>query len=36
MPYGNKDMEDIVKNIDDTAEIVKIIKPIYNLKAGDE
>lgn len=35
-PMAYKDMEDIVKNIGDTAEIVKIIKPIYNFKAGDE
>ncbi|WP_097015021.1 RtcB family protein [Anaerocolumna aminovalerica] len=35
-PMAYKDMEDIVKNIGDTAEIIKIIKPIYNFKAGDE
>lgn len=35
-PMAYKDMEDIVKDISDTAEIVKIIKPIYNFKAGDE
>ncbi len=35
-PMAYKDMEDIVKNIGDTAEIVKIIKSIYNFKAGDE
>jgi RNA-splicing ligase RtcB len=35
-PMAYKDMEDIVKNIGDTAEVVKIIKPIYNFKAGDE
>lgn len=35
-PMAYKDMEDIVKKIGDTAEIIKIIKPIYNFKAGDE
>lgn len=27
-------MDDIVSNIDDTVEIDRIIKPIYNFKAG--
>ena len=35
-PMAYKDMEDIVKKIGDIAEIIKIIKPIYNFKAGDE
>ncbi|WFR58057.1 RtcB family protein [Anaerocolumna sp. AGMB13025] len=35
-PMAYKGMEDIVNNINDTAEIVKIIKPIYNFKAGEE
>ncbi|BCN29862.1 RtcB family protein [Anaeromicropila herbilytica] len=35
-PMAYKDMEDIVKNIGDTAEIVSIIKPIYNFKAGED
>jgi RNA-splicing ligase RtcB len=35
-PMAYKGMEDIVDNINDTAEIVKIIKPIYNFKAGEE
>lgn len=35
-PMAYKDMEDIVNNITDTAEIVNVIKPIYNFKAGDE
>ena len=35
-PMAYKGMEDIVDNIGDTAEIIKIIKPIYNFKAGDE
>ena len=33
-PMAYKDMEDIVNNIGDTVEIVDIIKPIYNFKAG--
>ena len=35
-PMAYKNMDDIVNNIGDTAEIEKIIKPIYNFKAGDE
>ncbi len=35
-PMAYKNMEDIVNNIGDTAEIVNIIKPIYNFKAGEE
>ena len=35
-PMAYKSMENIVENIGDTAEIVKIIKPVYNFKAGDE
>ncbi|MFT4146806.1 MAG: RtcB family protein [Mobilitalea sp.] len=35
-PMAYKRMEDIVNNISDTAEIKKVIKPIYNFKAGDE
>ncbi len=35
-PMAYKGMEDIVQNIGDTAEIIKIIKPIYNFKAGEE
>lgn len=35
-PMAYKGMEDIVNNIGDTAEIISIIKPIYNFKAGDE
>jgi len=34
-PMAYKPMEEIVENIKDTAEIVKIIKPIYNFKAGE-
>lgn len=35
-PMAYKGMEDIVNNIGDTAEILSIIKPIYNFKAKDE
>ena len=31
-----KSMDDIVANIGDTAEIIKVIKPVYNFKAGGE
>jgi len=34
-PMAYKSMEDIVKNITPTAEIVKVIKPLYNFKAAD-
>ncbi|PXV95822.1 RNA-splicing ligase RtcB [Lachnotalea glycerini] len=32
-PMAYKNMEDIVENIKDTAEIINIIRPIYNFKA---
>lgn len=35
-PMAYKGMEDIIDNIGPTAEIVSIIKPIYNFKAGDD
>ena len=35
-PMAYKGMEDIVKNIGPTAEIVSVIKPVYNFKAGEE
>jgi len=35
-PMAYKDMEDIVNNIGDTADIIKVIKPLYNFKAGEE
>ncbi|MCI8282645.1 MAG: RtcB family protein [Lachnospiraceae bacterium] len=35
-PMAYKGMEDIVSNIGDTVEIEKVIKPIYNFKAGGE
>lgn len=35
-PMAYKSIDDITDNIGDTAEIIKIIKPIYNFKAGGE
>lgn len=35
-PMAYKPMQEIIDNIGDTVEIVKIIKPIYNFKAGGE
>lgn len=35
-PMAYKSMEDIVNNIGDTAQVVNVIKPIYNFKAGAE
>ncbi|NLP34454.1 MAG: RtcB family protein [Clostridiales bacterium] len=35
-PMAYKSIDDIVNNIGETADIVKVIKPIYNFKAGDE
>ncbi len=35
-PMAYKTMEDIVENIGPTAEILKIIRPIYNFKAGED
>ena len=34
-PMAYKGMQDILNNIGPTAEVVKIIRPIYNFKAGD-
>jgi len=34
-PMAYKSMDDIVNNIEDSVKIDKIIKPIYNFKAGD-
>ena len=34
--FAYKPMEDITANIGDTVEIVKIIKPVYNFKAGQD
>ena len=33
-PFAYKGMEDIVENISPTAEIIKVIKPVYNFKAN--
>ena len=34
-PMAYKDMDEITENITPTAEIVKIIRPVYNFKAGE-
>jgi RNA-splicing ligase RtcB len=34
-PMAYKSKDDIVRNITPTAEIVKIIKPVYNFKAAE-
>ena len=34
-PMAYKGMDDILSNIGPTVDVVKIIKPIYNFKAGD-
>lgn len=35
-PFAYKPMEEIIENIQDTVEINRIIKPIYNFKASDD
>ena len=35
-PFAYKPMDEIITNIQDTVEIIKVIKPIYNFKAGSE
>lgn len=35
-PMAYKNMDDIINNIGPTADILKVIKPIYNFKAGEE
>lgn len=35
-PMAYKGIQDILDNIGSTAEVVKIIRPIYNFKAGEE
>ena len=35
-PMAYKGMQDILDNIGPTADVVSIIKPVYNFKAGDE
>ena len=34
-PMAYKPMDEIIRNIHDTTEVVKIIKPVYNFKAGE-
>ena len=34
-PMSYKPMQEILDNIGDTVDVVDIIKPIYNFKAGD-
>lgn len=34
-PMSYKPMQEIIDNIQDTVEILKVIKPIYNFKAGE-
>lgn len=34
-PFAYKPMEEIIANIGDTADIVSIIRPVYNFKAGE-
>jgi len=34
-PMAYKSMQDILDNIGDTVEVIDIIKPIYNFKAGE-
>jgi len=34
-PMAYKPIEEIINNIHDTVEILKVIKPIYNFKAGE-
>ena len=34
-PMAYKDMNEIIENIEPTAEVIKIIKPIYNFKAAE-
>ena len=35
-PFAYKPMDEIIANIGDTADIIKIIKPLYNFKAADD
>ena len=35
-PMAYKDMSEILQNIGPTAEVEKIIRPVYNFKAGDK
>lgn len=33
-PMAYKSMDDIINNIGDTVDILKVIKPVYNFKAA--
>lgn len=35
-PFAYKPMDEIMENIKDTVEVVKVIRSIYNFKAGAE
>lgn len=35
-PMAYKNMDDIIRNVGETVEIKKILKPVYNFKAGEE
>ena len=35
-PMAYKDKDEVINNMSDTVEVIDIIKPIYNFKAGDE
>lgn len=35
-PYAYKDMEVILENIQETVDVVEMVKPVYNFKAGGE
>ena len=35
-PMAYKPMDEIIRNIQETVEIIDVIKPIYNFKAGAE
>lgn len=35
-PMAYKSIEDIISNISESVEILKVIKPIYNFKAGEK
>ena len=35
-PMAYKSMQEIIDNVQDSVEIVKIIKPVYNFKSGKE
>ena len=35
-PFAYKPMQEIINNIGDTVDIIKIIKPIYNFKSDEQ